>query len=56
MLDRMTSKFSTSFSRRDLLRAGLAGGISLAGIVRPATGSESELPPVRTITHGPKFH
>ena len=48
--------FSTSYSRRDVLSAGMAGGIALAGFGRTTEGSEPELPPVRTITRGPKFH
>jgi hypothetical protein len=48
--------FNTQIKRRDVLQAGLAGGLALSGFARFAFGSESELPPVRTITKGPKFH
>src|SRR6187200_1671102 len=51
-----TSKLATSLNRRGLLRAGLAGGIAMAGHGLPASGSEAKLPPARTITRGPKFH
>ena len=52
----MTSKLFNSLSRRDVLRASVAGGIALAGYSLPAMASEAKLPPVRTITRGPKFH
>ena len=48
--------FTASYTRRDVLRAGVASGISLAGIARAAKSDEPELPPVRTITRGPKHH
>jgi hypothetical protein len=56
MRDSATSMLSNSLSRRDMLRAGLAGGIALAGYGLPAMGSDAKLPPARTITRGPKFH
>src|SRR6476620_5041797 len=56
MSNPMTPMMSKSLNRRDLLRSGLAGGIALAGYGLPAMGSEAKLPPVRTITRGPKFH
>jgi hypothetical protein len=56
MHDQMISKLSTSLSRREMLRAGVAGGFVLAGYGLPAMGSDAKLPPVRTITRGPKFH
>src|SRR4051812_14549430 len=52
----MASMFNVRIKRRDVLQAGLAGGFALSGLGRFAFGSESELPPVRTITKGPKFH
>ena len=56
MRHQTTSILPTSLNRRSLLRAGLAGGIALAEYGLPAMGSEAKLPPVRTITRGPKFH
>src|SRR5215210_5651281 len=56
MRESMTSMLCTSLSRRDMLRAGLAGGIVLAGYGLPAMGSDAKLPPVRMITRGPKFY
>lgn len=56
MGDERALMFSISCSRRDVLRAGVAGGIGLAGLGRSTASSEPELPPVRTITRGPKFH
>jgi hypothetical protein len=49
---------SVSISRRDVLRAGVAGGLALSGLQRFACGSvsDAELPTVRTLTKGPKFH
>ena len=44
-----------SISRRDLLRTGFAG-IGLLSFARPAAAANSELPAVRVITRGPKFH
>src|SRR6478735_6721300 len=54
--DRMSFGFPNSISRRDVLRAGLAGGLALSGLNRSVFARESELPPARTITRGPKFH
>jgi hypothetical protein len=45
-----------ALNRRDILRAGIVSGIGLAGFGRAAAGGAEELPPVRTITRGPKFH
>src|SRR6478735_258251 len=56
MSNPMTPMMSKSLNRRDLLRSGLVGGIALAGYGLPVIGSEAKLPPVRTITRGPKFH
>jgi len=44
-------------TRRELLRAVPAAALASAGLVRtaPCAGQE-KLPPVRTITRGPKFH
>lgn len=41
-------------NRRSFLQAG-AAGVGLLGLSRPARGEET-LPPVRTITRGPKHH
>src|SRR6188472_4506474 len=56
MRDKTVSITPFSLSRRDLLRAGVAGGISLAGMGRTTFGGDASLPHVRTITRGPKFH
>jgi hypothetical protein len=47
---------SSSWSRRDFLKASLASGVSLS-IGQHASGAEEEsLPPIRVITRGPKHH
>src|SRR5262245_24705132 len=51
----------SQLSRRDLLRAGATAGLSFAafgGLAggRKALASDADLPPVRAITRGPKFH
>jgi hypothetical protein len=56
MRDKTSSITPISLSRRDLLRASVVGGIALAGMGRTAFGGDASLPPVRTITRGPKFH
>src|SRR5262249_44885242 len=43
-------------NRRDMLRAGVASGLALAGVQPLRASATSDLPPVRTITRGPKFH
>ena len=47
---------SGSYTRREFVQVGIAGGIALAGFRKFAHASNLELPPVRTITRGPKFH
>src|SRR5262245_52144633 len=44
-----------SLTRRGLLRASVAG-LGLASLVRLGRAAEWELPPVRVITRGPKYH
>ena len=46
---------SDSLSRRDLLRAGIAG-VGLSSLARVTSAADVDLPPVRVITRGPKFH
>jgi hypothetical protein len=45
-----------SFTRREILQAGVASGMALASLDRIAEGSKVDSPPVRTITRGPKHH
>jgi hypothetical protein len=51
-----TPKKRCVYNRREILRAGIAGSIALSGFNCPAAGGAEDLPPVRTITRGPKFH
>ena len=46
-------------TRRELLRCTTSGVVALTGLSRVVAGANSrfkKLPPVRAITHGPKFH
>jgi hypothetical protein len=45
-----------AWSRRTLLKAGLLGGVGLAGPAPRLRAAEGPLPPVRAITRGPKHH
>ncbi|MGE3314521.1 MAG: hypothetical protein AB7O26_05340 [Planctomycetaceae bacterium] len=46
-----------SITRRSFLSGAVAAGVSLAGASRPARAAfRAELPPVRTMTKGPKHH
>jgi hypothetical protein len=42
-------------TRRRLLQSALAAGLGLTGVGR-TTAADEKLPPVRTLTRGPKFH
>ena len=48
----------TRLSRRSLLKATAGGALAMAGLPRwgAAADDREKLPPVRTITHGPKYH
>ena len=57
----MKTSMKRRFTRREMLQAGLPAAIVLAGASRPTPGAEQgearrELPPVRAITRGPKYH
>jgi hypothetical protein len=56
MHDETTLTISMRFTRREALRASVGGGLALAGFGRTFATTKTELPPVRTITRGPKFH
>ncbi len=43
-------------TRRDFCKAALPAALAMAGLPRWARAAEQKLPPVRTITHGPKYH
>ena len=52
------ARVNPKITRRDLLGASAAAGLTLAGLppFSFAAGAEEKLPPVRTITRGPKYH
>ncbi len=44
-------------NRREFLLGAFGGAVALAGLSRPLLrAEENRLPPVRTLTHGPRFH
>lgn len=44
-------------NRREFLQGTFGGALALAGLPRPLLrAEENRLPPVRTLTHGPRFH
>ena len=45
-----------SISRRDILKASVLGGVTIAASARSVRGDDDTAPPVRIITRGPKFH
>ena len=46
-----------NLTRRDLLKATAPALFALSGLRQPVVaGTENKLPPIRTITHGPRYH